>query len=1012
MKILAEVGQLTPAERAMHIEKTCGGDAELKAVVNFLLDEEQAEVSSNDPSLARQQSEIDLLDAESFASEELRAEPRTTFVSFGAPKQIGRYKILQPIGEGGFGSVFMAEQEHPIRRAVAIKIIKAGMDTKNVIARFEAERQALAMMDHPNIAKVLDAGETERGRPFFVMELVRGIPITEYCDQNNLAIRERLELFVPVCQAVQHAHQKGIIHRDIKPSNVLVTLLDGRPVPKVIDFGIAKATLTRLTEKTMFTQLRQFMGTPEYMSPEQAEMTGLDIDTRVDIYSLGVLLYELLTGTTPFDATELSLKDYAEIQRTIREVETPRPSTRLSAMGVKLVGIASHRQCDPTKLRRVVRGELEWIVMKCLEKDRTRRYDTATTLALDVRNYLDNEPVLARPVSSVYRLRKLVSRHKVATVGVGAVFMAVLLGLVLAMYGMIQARLGRIQTEGALETKKGLLQSTKSALVRAESSENNAIQAQRQAEAINAFLERMLTASRGKNGSDASMSVRTVLENAAKALDDGELASSELTEAAVRDTLGRNYLELGLIEPAARQMEEAYRIRSLSPQTDPADISASMESMALLSIERNDHPNALGYLVKAIANRRDADDEESLMRLLKMFVSEQTQLGNSESATKAAKEFDQINQRQKAIWTTQAQAKEKEVRRLEGLHDFAGAERVLRELLGIYAQNLGKEAPKTAGVHYRLGRTLLDLRNPADAEKSFREAVTTYSKLRGDDHPSTAVALKSLGISLALQGHQGEANAVVLRMLRGELAGIERGLILRRDDVDLLTRQARLLGRLKRFSEAMAVLDRALLLDPDASANWLPAAILHLHAGEVDKYRDVCQRMKDKFSNTTHAEMAESLAKACLLADGPQLDLTLCSTLIDRALQSRDQHHRDSFLVTLAMLEYRRQHFGESAKILRQVLFQGGDIAPAGRANAFLYLAMVLMHDSTVAFRATERLNDGEQSIVEQLSRPYFSGDIGNTYDAWALAEITLKEARSLIRPGAKSLSTLPKKPG
>src|SRR5256714_3883503 len=342
---------------------------------------------------------------------------------------VGRYKLLQQIGEGGCGIVYMAEQEEPVRRRVALKVIKLGMDTKTVIARFEAERQALAMMDHQNIAKVLDGGATETGRPFFVMELVRGVRITEYCDQNNLPTEERLKLFTQVSQAIQHAHQKGIIHRDIKPSNLLVTLHDGLPVPKVIDFGIAKATEQRLTDKTLFTQFSAFIGTPAYMSPEQAEMSGLDIDTRSDIYSLGVLLYELLTGKTPFDAEGLLRSGLDECRRTIREEEPVRPSTRLSTMlEADLTTTAQQRRTEGLRLVHLLRGDLDWVVMKCLEKDRARRYETANALASDVQRYLENELVLARPPSNIYRLQKLLRRHRAPFAAAAAIAAALLIG--------------------------------------------------------------------------------------------------------------------------------------------------------------------------------------------------------------------------------------------------------------------------------------------------------------------------------------------------------------------------------------------------------------------------------------------------------------------------------------------------------------------------------------------------------------------------------------------------------
>jgi serine/threonine protein kinase len=355
--------------------------------------------------------------------------------------RIGRYKILQELGEGGCGVVYMAEQTELVRRRVALKIIKRGMDTKQVIARFEAERQTLALMDHPNVAKVLDAGTTDNGRPYFVMELVKGIRITEYCDKNHLTTAERLVLFTQVCQAIQHAHQKGIIHRDIKPSNILVTLHDGTPVPKVIDFGIAKATERPLTEKTVFTAFGQFMGTPAYMSPEQAELSGLDIDTRSDIYALGVLLYELITGRTPFDGKELSEAGLDEMRRRIREEEPMRPSTRLSTMAdADLALVSQQRKSEPVKLTRFIRGDLDWIVMKCLEKDRTRRYETANGLAVDIRRHLANEPVVACPPSAVYRFQKLVRRNKLGVASVAAVAAALLVGFGVSTWLWLQAR--------------------------------------------------------------------------------------------------------------------------------------------------------------------------------------------------------------------------------------------------------------------------------------------------------------------------------------------------------------------------------------------------------------------------------------------------------------------------------------------------------------------------------------------------------------------------------------------
>jgi serine/threonine protein kinase len=447
--LFAAVLEKPAAERAAFLDQACAGDAALRNRVEALLrSHEEAGSFLEKPPAG------DTSDADAGRWISSPAELGTGPQPERPGMRIGPYKLLQQIGEGGMGAVWVAEQTEPVKRRVALKVIKPGMDSAQILARFEAERQALALMDHTHIAKVLDAGTSDAGRPYFVMELVKGVPITKYCDELNLPIRERLALFVPVCQAIQHAHQKGIIHRDLKPSNVLIAMQDGKPVAKVIDFGVAKALHQKLTERTLMTEFGALVGTLEYMSPEQAELSAMDIDTRADVYALGVLLYELLTGSTPLDRKRLRSAAFSEMLRIIREEEPPRPSTRLTQSKESLASLAAHRRTEPARLTKEVRGELDWIVMKALEKDRTRRYEAASGLANDVERYLHDEPVEACPPSTAYRLHKFARRNKAALGTAALVAAALIIGTVISVWQAVEAQRARREADARLEAEQ------------------------------------------------------------------------------------------------------------------------------------------------------------------------------------------------------------------------------------------------------------------------------------------------------------------------------------------------------------------------------------------------------------------------------------------------------------------------------------------------------------------------------------------------------------------------------
>ncbi len=629
---------------------------------------------------------------------------------------IGRYKLLEPIGEGGFGVVFLAEQREPVHRRVALKIIKLGMDTKAVIARFEAERQALAMMDHPNIARVLEAGATETGRPYFVMELVKGEPITRYCDKLSLGIPDRLALFTQVCHAVQHAHAKGVIHRDLKPSNILVSDQDGCPLAKVIDFGIAKATDHRLTERTPFTEHRAFIGTPEYMSPEQAE-GSVDIDTRSDVYALGVLLYELLTGATPFDSRQLRASGYAEIQRIIREDEPPKPSTRVSMLAT-IKQVAMQRRADPRKLGTLLGGELDWIVMKCLEKDRTRRYETSDGLAADVQRHLDGEPIVAAPPSKLYRVRKALRRYRVP-VAVASAFVLLLIG------------------------------ATAVSLTFWQQAEVNAAESQRQlgeTELAATLLADMIGRTEPDEKPVSNEVMRQRLDCFAAGVEP-KLAGHPQVEARVRVALGAAYVDVGGMKEAETHLEQALAIsRQLYGPVHPR-VEEALHEWAWLIYQRGD------YAAAALQYREDLAMRQALLGSEHPKVA--TSLANLARVLDEKGDYDEAEQ----LHLEELQM----LRKLKGddhpdvalslynlagsfaaRGDWAAAVPLLQDALAIAHKQPEFDEARGALLLHHLALCLDGTGKPAEALPPAQESIAIYRRQPDRDDFEYAHALKVL----------------------------------------------------------------------------------------------------------------------------------------------------------------------------------------------------------------------------------------------------------------------------
>jgi serine/threonine protein kinase/tetratricopeptide (TPR) repeat protein len=709
--IFLDALDLPDSERPAFLTERCGDDSDLEHEVRELL---------------RAHAALGILERP------VETVPEELLPVRAPPDRLGPYRVLQVLGEGGMGTVYEAEQTEPVRRRVALKVIKAGLNSRQVVGRFEAERQALAVMDHPNIARVFDAGTTGDGRPYFVMELVRGVPLTEYCDTHHLSTTDRLDLFVQVCRAVQHAHLKGVIHRDLKPSNILVTLHDDRPVPKVIDFGIAKAMGWRLADRTIITHAGQLMGTPAYMSPEQAGVVGLDVDSRSDVYSLGVMLYELLVGAQPFD---LGSVVEAAVEHMIRDREPPPPSSRLTTLpGDNQRYIVDHRQSDVRSLKRQLKGDLDWVVMKAIEKDRRRRYDTANGLANDLERYLANETVVARPPSAGYRLRKFARRHRVGLAAATVALLALAGGATAATVGLVRARVAEANAARDAET----------------------------ARQVTAFMIEMFEVSDPGEARGNEVRAREILDQGALRIE-AELDDQPAVQAQLMHTMGEVYRKLGLHDEASRLFEEALKARrDLYPSGHP-DLAQSVNDLGEIRHLQGRYDEAEALYLEAAAMRRRLLGESHLdlamsVNDLGLLRYERGELEESEAL------FREALAMRRALLPEDDEGVASSLNNLGGLliarGELAEAEEHLRDAHRILRAELGIDHPTTTSALNNLGHVLFRQGKTAEAGEIMGEVLAIRRTVLGNEHPSVATSLNNLAAVLNERGEYEQAEGL------------------------------------------------------------------------------------------------------------------------------------------------------------------------------------------------------------------------------------------------------------
>jgi serine/threonine protein kinase/Tfp pilus assembly protein PilF len=944
-----------PAQRSAYLDQACSGDAARRRQIEGLLDM-HAQLGSflESPAVA-----------EGMTVDQPASPERPGTV-------IGLYKLLQQIGEGGMGTVWMAEQTQPVQRKVALKVIKPGMDSRQVVARFEAERQALAMMDHVNIARVLDAGATASGLPYFVMELVHGMPITKYCDDNQLTPRERLELFVPVCQAIQHAHQKGIIHRDIKPSNVMVTLYDGKPVPKVIDFGVAKATEQALTERTMFTQYGTIVGTLEYMSPEQAEMSGLGVDTRGDIYSLGVLLYELLTGSTPLERPRLRETAYAEALRLIREEEAPKPSKRLSSSDT-LTAIAAARRTEPAKLAKLLRGELDWIVLKALEKDRTRRYETANSFVADVQRYLKDEPVEACPPSAWYWFRKFARRNKrgLATALLILCFIVLLGGSVGWMWHDRAAR--RLVVEQAVAR----------ALDEADGLEEQG----KWQEALLAVERAEASLASGEAGSELQEQVRERLADLRmiQRLEELRIQRSDHLDSRTQDQAYAGvFAEFGIDVESLSPAEIAARIGRQPAHA--VRVAAALDDWAQarqfqLSLHNPKHdPATWKRLLEAACL---ADPDPWRIKLRQLFGQEDLSVLQKLAASSdvAALPVQSLQLMGHALishgdgpacvaWLRQAQRRHPG----DAIINFDLAfhlgelpsppwDEVLR-----FCQAALAARPWSERMHVCVGDTLLRMGR-------WDEALAQFSKV---------IELKADKAA----GWCGRGRAYA-NLSQWDKAFADFSKAIELDPKEPFVRHIRGNAYAGRgdWDKAVADFAAAVRLKPDDHFLRYLLAFLHLQVADTEGYRQDCKVMLNRFGQTMDPTVAHRVALICLLRPGPVSDRQQVLQLAERGVAGRpeDAWH----LLTLGAAHYRA---GQGPQAIRWL--DPDQATP----TANYYPAIVTQLFLAMAHQSAGHNDEARRSLdsaIQKSEKELLSAD---TWHCWILCQCLRQEAEALLK--------------